>query len=442
MLKLIFFLVFLAIFSSCFIWLADNDGVISVEWLGYQIDTNVTYAILAIIIIFFALMTIFRFFLFIINIPTFLKRKQKINNYERSFLKLTEGFVALSQGDSKAACKSSEQVLKIMKNQPLALIMAAKSAELEGDTKKSEKHYSALLENKNTKFLAVKGLLDNAILRNSIDDIVKYGEQAYKMNSDAPAIAPTLLHSYKVQKDWDKAEILLKKYSGDEFFKNEEAAKIAYVKAQEFVESDIGKAISTLENAYKKYPAFTPVVILLAQLLFDFGKAKKAANIIESAWKNQPHPALTEIYLKIIANEKDKIKLKKVLKLNASNPSLSESNRIVALIYLANEDVEQARNYAQLALEHEETSVLCNLMAEIARKSGNSDYVIETWLARAGNADSDPAWICGKCGTKDKKWDLECNECESIDSVRWISISSLSGELGLKDVTRKVSLLG
>jgi HemY protein len=51
MIRVIAFLVSLALIAFGFAWLADRPGAIAVTWLGYRIETSVTVAALALLVL-------------------------------------------------------------------------------------------------------------------------------------------------------------------------------------------------------------------------------------------------------------------------------------------------------------------------------------------------------------------------------------------------------
>jgi HemY protein len=58
-------------------------------------------------------------------------------------------------------------------------------------------------------------------------------------------------------------------------------------------------------------------------------------------------------------------------------------------------------------------------MAEIETGEHNDGEAARMWLARAADADPDPAWVCRECGAVAVDWSAACPSCEAFDSLEW-----------------------
>ncbi len=418
MIRLILFIIILATMSIASVWLADHNGVISIDWLGYHIETTILFATIIFSILFFVLLT--------------LAEWRFSSRADRVLSALTKGFAAIAVSDIKKAKSASVQVTRLLKkhqsNMPIAHILAAQTAQLEGKADEANVHFSALLENKQTKFAALKGLLVNACQEKDLTQAINYAEQAYKMNAKAGGIAPALLLLYKQAGMWEKAYSFLKSYNrgailsfsskGDEFDVNQEKSTIAYLLSLKFYkDGDVKNATNIIYTANKLNPAFIPAALFAVEIANKIGNKRKSLSIIEKTWKYSPHPELAKVY---VLDLEGKALLKKACKLMKINPTSSDSRKLVAEAYLALGNVEKSRETLLPALEDKETASLCRLMVEIEKSSDEvNKREVERWAVRAEYASPDSVWLCRKCGNTSPDWDIECGSCDAVDTIGW-----------------------
>ena len=112
MLKAIRFLVFIIILSFLASMLADSPGEVSLEWLGYKVDTSV--AILIFVTVLFGIILTF-FYNTWINLKKAPNRLFKIRRdwrRERGYKALTQGMVAVAAGDAQEARRLAKKAEK------------------------------------------------------------------------------------------------------------------------------------------------------------------------------------------------------------------------------------------------------------------------------------------------------------------------------------------
>ena len=159
MFKFLTFILILTLISVSAVWFIENDGSIVVEWMGYRIQTSVMFTVFSIVVLFFLLFVILQVLSAIKNAPKNYQKSVKDKKKEKGLIALTEGFAAIAAGDVKQAKKLTKQAVGCLGNAPVTKLLAAQSAQLEGNFGEAKVHYSAMLENKETEMIAIKGLL-------------------------------------------------------------------------------------------------------------------------------------------------------------------------------------------------------------------------------------------------------------------------------------------
>jgi HemY protein len=424
MTKLFIFLLAITLASIAAMWFIDNDGSITVEWLGYRIQTSVAFTILATIVILIILTTLLQIILWIKNFPRKCKKAITEHRREQGLTALTEGFAAIAAGDVKQAKRLTKQAAHHLGNIPLTKLLSAQTAQLEGNTDLAKVHYTAMLENKETEIIAIKGLLLQAKKEGDFNKAMFLAEKAVDIQPDAAWAISILLDLYKITGKWDNAEKTIKK-----------AAKLGVISTYDSKRSlaliyrsrsnsmskqgDIPGALSAARESYKLMPDFPPVATNYAKILLKNNNKRKAAGVLEKCWKEEPHPKIASLYMEIFSGEADAKYIKHAEKLADMKPNSIYGHIAVAKVAIALEDFEKAREHLTTALSISETVTICKLMADVEKKSSHSDDLINQWLKRASHAQPDPAWSCVECGNATNIWGVSCKQCQAFDSLEW-----------------------
>jgi HemY protein len=159
-------------------------------------------------------------------------------------------------------------------------------------------------------------------------------------------------------------------------------------------------------------PTFVPAAALAARLLGEAGELRKAARIVETAWKANPHPDLAETHAHLRPGDSARERLARVRALAQFAPGHVESALAVARAALDAQEFAVARD-ALAPLLVSPTQRVAVLMAEIEERQHGDVGRAREWMARAVRAWRDPAWTA-----------------DGIVSDRWMPVSPVTGRLG------------
>jgi HemY protein len=157
-----------------------------------------------------------------------------------------------------------------------------------------------------------------------------------------------------------------------------------------------------------------PAVALTARLLIRKGGARKAAKIIETAWRLAPHPELAKLYLDLRPGDSSADRLARARILAKLSPRDPESRIALASAAITACDYKSAREAMLPMIEGDArpTVRVCLLMAEIEEaEHGETGYARE-WLGRASRAPRDECWIA-----------------DGVMSEQWLPASPVTGKL-------------
>jgi HemY protein len=165
----IFWYIFLVfILTTPLVWILENNGSIVINWLGYEIQTDILTALLicAFSLTSVALISYILTRLLAIKFPQLLrllfkksytkKLEQIISNHHRGFETLSKLLLALEVEDFEGAKKIHKDFLKQIKYKNLNNFFGAKFAFEKGDFNTSKEYFSQYKDNQHAKILLLK----------------------------------------------------------------------------------------------------------------------------------------------------------------------------------------------------------------------------------------------------------------------------------------------
>ena len=182
MLRLIAFLVAIALIAAGLAWLADRPGELAIQWQGYQIETSVFRAIVLLVALVAVALLIWSILRNIWYSPAAVgnvlsKRRQKLG-----IDALSSGMIALGAGDKSAAMRAAIQARKSLPNEPLTHLLRAQAAQLTGDRTTARRIFEAMLASPDTEQLGLRGLFLEAQREHETDAARHFAERAVALN--------------------------------------------------------------------------------------------------------------------------------------------------------------------------------------------------------------------------------------------------------------------
>jgi HemY protein len=424
MLRLILFLCCLLLAGIGLAALADMPGGVTIHLMGWQIETSLLFTFFVLGLLIIALFFVFGVLSAVVNFPRRFRRARYIDHHERGLSVLTEAFAALAISDIATAKKLTRRADSLLGSPPITHLLAAQLARLEGDGSEATAHLKPLLEHKETRFLAARGLLEQARKRGEMDVAIAYAEEAGHIRPDSTFAAISLIDLYTHEQRWQKAQAIINSARRHKALDKTEArrylALVDYQHAQNlYAKEDYALAQRFAKAAHKTLPDMVPAALLLARCYHKLGQRRQIAGAIARTWKHAPHPSLALLLRKLYMDESPARRLKRVESLAATNPDDIESQIAVAEAALDDAQFDKARNHLKIALSKQETPRICKLMARLEEAQSKSKEKADEWLERAVKANIGPSWTCENCKAITEKWSLHCPECDGFDTISW-----------------------
>ncbi|MGA7775920.1 MAG: heme biosynthesis HemY N-terminal domain-containing protein, partial [Pseudolabrys sp.] len=103
MIRIVLFLVSLAVIAAGVGWIADRPGEVAINWMGYRIETSIMVAIFAIAGVVIVLMAAWWIISAIVHSPEYASLFFKHRRAAKGYLAVTRGLIAIGAGDLRVA---------------------------------------------------------------------------------------------------------------------------------------------------------------------------------------------------------------------------------------------------------------------------------------------------------------------------------------------------
>ncbi|HLY58557.1 MAG TPA: heme biosynthesis HemY N-terminal domain-containing protein [Stellaceae bacterium] len=425
-------LILIVLVSAAALFFTDHPGTVTLIWQGWRVDTSVAVLAAATALIALILWLGFATLAWLIAAPRRLARRRREGRRLQGYRALTDGLVAIAAGDTRSAERlrlRAERHFQASRLDvpPLTRLLAAQAALLRGDHPEAHSQFTRMLDSPETEFLGLRGLIVQALKAGDDATALKLTQRANELR---PATAwvlqsqlalETRAHDWRGAKRTLDAAIRRKAVTPEQGARHHVALLLARA-AEASHEGRSGEALRAAATAHGLDAAFAPAAAAYAALLGDQGRAGRALKVIEAAWSRSGHPALAQLYDRLLDAETPTIRLKRferLVELRAGDP---ESHLAAAAVALSARLWGEARRHldaAGAAGPGPWPQRLCRLMAELEDGEHQDAAAARRWLERAHQSPPDPVWVCDVCGAEAARWEPLCPNCHSFDTLGW-----------------------
>ena len=417
MIRVILFLLAVAVLAAGFVWVADRPGDVVITWMGYHIETSVMVAALALAALVFVLMVLWIVLRGIFRSPEQVALFFRHRRAMKGYLAISHGLIAIGAGDLRSARRSADDAARLSPGDPLALLLAAQSAQMAGDRAGAERAFREMTRRDDTKVLGLRGLYIEAQRRDDGDAARLAAEEAVKA-SPAPAWAGQAVLDYRCSAaDWAGALDALDAMKGalDKPDYRRKRAVLLTARALALEEIDRDGSRAAVLEAVKLAPDLVPAAALAGRRLAEAGEQRKARKILEKAWTINPHPDVAEAYANLRLGDSARDRLARMQKLADYVPGQLEGALAVARAALDAREFATARAALAPYLSAP-TRRVATLMAEIEETEHGDEGRVREWMGRAMRASGDPVWTAD--GVVSERW-LPVSPNGRLDGFVW-----------------------
>jgi len=415
MVRIILFLLLIALGAAGAAWIAEQTGDVVLSWGGYRVQTTLPVFVLALGIVVVAAMMIWAILRGVWRTPARMRRSRRERRQARGRHAITQGLLAIGHGDSTAARVHAEAARKHAAHDPLALLLHAQSAQLDGDREGAQRAFRAMAEREDTRLLGLRGLFIEAQRADDPVAAVMVAEEALKLSPSSSWASHAVLGFCCAKGDWAGAlKILDNNQSAgliDKAAYRRQRGVLLTARALELEKVDRDLARESVMEAVKLAPTLVPAAVLASKFESEAHQVRRSMRLVETAWLAQPHPDLADAYAHVKLGDSARQRLVRVETLAAKAPGHIEGALAIARAAIDASEFTKARE-ALAPFIAQPTQRVALLMAEIERTEHGDSGRARAWTLRAVRALHDPAWTA-----------------DGYVSDRWRPISPVTGRL-------------
>ncbi|MGY4574973.1 heme biosynthesis HemY N-terminal domain-containing protein [Bradyrhizobium sp. USDA 3256] len=418
MIRIILFLLLIALAAAGAAWMADQPGDLVLNWGGLRLTSKQPMYLLGLVVVVAMVAGVILRGLW--KIPSHIRRGRRERRHARGRHAITQGLLAIGHGDSSAARAHAEVARRHAANDPLALLLHAQSAQLDGDRDGAQRAFRAMAEREDTRLLGLRGLFIEAQRADDPVAAVMIAEEALKMSPSSSWASHAVLGFCCAKGDWAGALSIIDNNQSagliDKATYRRQRGVLLTARALEFETVDRDLSRSSAMEAVKLAPTLIPAAVLAAKFESEAHQVRRAMRIVETAWLAQPHPDLADAYSHVRLGDSARQRLVRVETLAAKKPGHIEG--ALAIARAAIDAAEFAR--ARAALEPfvaAPTQRVALLMAEIERTEHGDSGRARAWTLRAVRALHDPVWTAD--GYVSDRWRPVSPVTGRLDAFQW-----------------------
>jgi HemY protein len=406
------------------VFFADRPGRVDIVWQGWQVKTSVGVLIAAAVLATLLAGVLFSVLSLIFTAPRRMLRARRARRRRAGYRALTRGMVAAAAGDGQEAQRWSKRADRLLAEPPLTLLLSAEAARLDGDEGAVKRLYTAMLERRETEFLGLRGLLDQALRAGDRRTALQYAERAMALRPDARWVALSRFDLEAREGRWEAARDTLAQLSKRRLIPRERARHQRGVILHELSRTalaggDRRRALALAGEAQTMTEDLASPAAHHARLLLEEQKRGRAVKAVERAWRTAAHPELAQVYSAIHQGEPPLERVKSFQRLAVQNPEAQESRVALAVAALEAQLWGEARRHLNAAIAAEPTARLYLLTARLEEAEHGDLGAMRAWLDRAVGAMPDPRYICASCGGESFEWCSLCPRCGAFDTLSW-----------------------
>jgi HemY protein len=415
MYRIVLFLVLVALAAWGAAWVADQPGDVVLSWHGWQAHATLPVFALALGVAIVAAMAAWGILRALWRLPEKIRKARRERRHARGRHAITQGLLAIGQGDSTAARLHADVARRHAAGDPLTLLLHAQSAQLDGNRAAAREAFQTMATREDTRLLGLRGLFIEAQRADDIVAAVAIAEEALKTQPSSPWASQAVLGFRCAKGDWVGALAILDANfaSGliDKDTYRRQRGVLLTARALELETIDRDQSRDVVMEAIKLAPTLVPTAVLAAKFQSEAHQIRRAMRIVETAWLTQPHPDLADAYAHVKLGDSARQRLVRIETLAAKMPGHPESALAVARAAIDASEFGKARE-ALTPLIEAPTQRVAMLMAEIERTEHGDSGKARAWTLRAVRALHDPVWTA-----------------DGYVSDRWRPVSPVSGRL-------------
>lgn len=436
MLRIVLFLVLIALAGAGAAWVADQPGDVVLTWGGFRASPSIPVFVLCLGIFAVLIVLLWSILTVIWRMPGRMRRRRHDKRHARGRHAITHGLLAIGHGDTALARRHAEAARRHAPNDPLALLLHAQSAQLDGNRDEAQRAFRAMAEREDTRLLGLRGLFIEAQRADDAVGAVMIAEEAIKLSPSSTWASHAVLGFRCARGDWSGALAILDSNLSagliDKQGYRRQRGVLLTARALELETMDRDVARESVMEAVKLAPTLVPAAVLAAKFESEAHQVRRAMKLVEAAWLANPHPDLADAYAHVKLGDAARQRLQRVETLAAKTPADKaghvEGQLAIARAAIDASEFTRAREVLAPYV-NDPTQRVALLMAELERTEHGDGGRARAWTLRAVRARHDPAWTAD--GYVSDRWRPVSPVTGRLDAFQWQTpVASLPSDKG------------
>ena len=210
-LRILVWFAIVAVLMGAAVWLAERPGTITAEWHGWRLDTSVGVVLIVVALLMLSGVALWHAWRWIVGAPAALIEGWGESRRRQGYRALTHGLSAVAAGDANEAQKQARKAEKLLSEPPLTLLLSAQAAQLAGDREGAKRAFSTMLDDEQTAFLGLRGLIAQALRDGDPQQALALAERAFKLRPDTEWVVHSLFDMQAQIGQWRAALTTLRR---------------------------------------------------------------------------------------------------------------------------------------------------------------------------------------------------------------------------------------
>ena len=413
-------------------WLGAQPGMLSLEWLGWQMEMRTSLAVALLVVLAVALLSLDRLLRGLLSLPAWFGRNLARRRTESGHRALALGLMAVSAGEPDEARRQASRAQRLLAAPQLTDLLSAQAAHLSGDHRAADRYFTTLTRDRDTAFLGHVGLARLALEKDEPEAALAAARTALEIRPKSALAARQVMILEAERGQWSAAlpalSVVIAAGSADDA----EAALLTRQKAAlSYLESQSADGagddamrrrgqITKAQAALAAWPGFWPAALHLADLHAQAGSPKKAVKPLETAFRHMPHYAVAA-RLRTLWRVNEGASVARLMRLIPKDGQLADEGRlVVAQMALDIGLVGEARRLLDEIDPAHRDAAGWRLVARLVAEDETSAEAAETdALRQAGEAPRPRRWQCTSCQLVHESWQPHCGGCAGFATLDW-----------------------
>src|SRR5437588_1409933 len=420
MIRIVLFLVLIALTAAGAAWVADQTGDVTLSWGGWRVATTLPVFALILGIVVVAAMFAWSILAALWRAPARMRHSRRERRHGRGRHAITQGLLGIGHGEAAPARQHADAARRHAGGDPLAMLLHAQSAQLDGDREGAQRAFRAMAEREDTRLLGLRGLFIEAQRADDPVAAVMIAEEALKLAPSSSWASHAVLGFCCAKGDWSGALSILDNNQSagliDKATYRRQRGVLLTARALELEKVDRDLSRESVMEAVKLAPTLVPSAVLASKYESEAHQVRRSMRLVETAWVAQPHPDLADAYAHVKLGDSARQRLVRVETLAAKAPGHIEGALAIARAAIDASEFARAREVLAPFVAAP-TQRVALLMAEIERTEHGDSGRARAWTLRAVRARHDPVWTAD--GYVSDRWRPVSPVTGRLDAFQW-----------------------